>query len=77
MIQSSPDDPTGRKSCSDFAGAANCSQVRNERPADTLPGPIIGWRMGPNDGGVPVAALALLAAVPLGIAALRRLRASS
>ena len=36
-----------------------------------------GWREGPNDGGMPLAALALLAAVPLGIAALRRLRASS
>ena len=33
-----------------------------------------GWRKGPNNGGVPLAALALLAALPLGVAALRRLR---
>jgi short-subunit dehydrogenase len=36
-----------------------------------------GWREGPNNGGVPLAALALLAAVPLGAAAWRRLRSAS
>jgi hypothetical protein len=36
-----------------------------------------GWREGLNNGGVPLAALALLAAVPLGAAALRRMRGAS
>jgi hypothetical protein len=32
-----------------------------------------GWREGPNNGGVPLAALTLLVALPLGAAALRRI----
>jgi hypothetical protein len=34
-----------------------------------------GWRQGPNNGGVPLAALAALA-LPLGLLAWRRLRAA-
>ena len=36
-----------------------------------------GWREGPNNGGVPLVALALLAALPLGAAALRRMRSAA
>src|SRR4051794_2546843 len=36
-----------------------------------------GWREGPNNGGVPLAALAVLVALPLGAAALRRMRSAA
>ncbi len=36
-----------------------------------------GWRKGANHGGLPLMTLALLVALPLGMAALRRLRATS
>ncbi|HYD98858.1 MAG TPA: SDR family oxidoreductase [Alphaproteobacteria bacterium] len=56
-------------------------------PAPTGPGALFepvrdgravdgGWRRGPNDGGVPLATVLALAALPLGLAAWRRWRAA-